>query len=136
MKLIYLAVVGVSLEGFWLAMYLLVSSTYPSQLSKATVVISAGGSLVALIFYAVARLAKKTDVVMLLTILSFGYVGAFHLVGLLFFRGLLRDASLSFEYVRSLLGIAIVLLVIYMLVALFFYLLNALSHGSTDARSD
>jgi hypothetical protein len=134
--LIRLAVLGISLEGFWLAMFIFVSSTSPSEATKATVMIAAGVSLVALIYCAVTRLAKKTDVVLLLTIVSLGYIGAFHLIGLLFFRGLLSEADLSFEYARSLLGTTVVLLAIYLLVALVIYSMNALSQRSTDPRSD
>jgi hypothetical protein len=134
--LIQLAVLGVSLEGFWLAMYIVVSSTNPSESSKTTILISAALSLVVLIYYSVTRLKRKRDLVLLLLILSFGYVGAFHLLGLLFFRGLLSDADLSFEYMRSLLGVAVVLLAIYLLVALVLYWLNALSRRSAVSRSD
>jgi hypothetical protein len=134
--LIWLAVLGISLEGFWLAMFICVSSTSPSEATKDIVIISAGVSLAALIYCAVTRLAKKTDVVLLLIIVSVGYIGAFHLLGLLFFRGLLSDADLSFEYARSLLGITVVLLAMYLLVALVFYSMNALWQRSTDPRSD
>jgi hypothetical protein len=134
--LIQLAVLGVSLEGFWLAMFILVSSTRPSEASKATVVISAGVSLVALIYYAVTRLAKKTDLVLLLMIVSVGYIGAFHLLGLLFFQGLLSDADLSFEYARSLLETTVVLLAIYLLVAFVLYWMNAVLPWRTDRRPD
>ena len=125
-----LGIVGVSLEGVWLALYILVSSTYASQLSKATVVTAAGLSLTALVYYAVMRIPRKIDVVLLLVMLSLGYVGVLHLLGLLFFQGLLSGADLSIEYMLSLLSITATLLTIYLSVAFVFFLLRAFSRRS------
>jgi hypothetical protein len=132
---VQLAVLGVSLEGFWLAMYLLVSSTWASAWSKATVVSFTVVSLAALIYCAVTQLTKK-DLILLLMTLSFGYIAAFHLLGLLFFPGLISDSTLSFEYARSLLGIAVLLLAIYLLAALALYWLNAVLRRSTNPNSN
>jgi hypothetical protein len=122
MKLIWFGILGLLIQGMGLAGFMLVSRSSDATLGKLTVVLITGLAVCTLLWKGVRRSKGILDVCVLPFLLTLSYVVAFHLLGVLGFPGLLKDAWPPWlDYFLSVLYVSGILLAIYGLATLLFF---------------
>jgi hypothetical protein len=126
MRLFLFGVVGLLIQGAGLAAFMEVSRSGNAAMGKLAIVVITGLAICALLWEGVRRSKRVLTVCLLPFALAFGWVLAFHLLGLLGFPGLLNDAWPPWlDYVLSVLRVTGYLLVMYGLAtALFFAMIR------------
>jgi hypothetical protein len=126
MRLFLFGVLGLSVQGAGLTAFMLVSRSGVTPLGKLAIVVITGLSICTLLWEGVRRSERIPTVCFLPLVLTFDYVLAIHLLGLLGFPGLLKDAWPPWlDYVLSVLRVTGYLLAMFGLAtALFFALIR------------
>jgi hypothetical protein len=132
MKLFWFGILGLLVQGVGLAAFMLVSRFSDVTLGKLSVVVITGLAISALLWEGVRRSTRILAVCALPVLLTLGYAVAFHLLGVLGFPGLLKDAWPPWiDYFLSVLYVSGNLLVLYGLATM---LLFAVSKGFRRIR--
>jgi hypothetical protein len=128
MKLFWFGILGLLVQGTGLAAFMLVSRSSDAMVGKITVVVIVGLAVCTLLWEGVRRSKGILTVCALPFLLTLSYVLAIHLLGMLGFPGLLRDAWPPWlDYFLSVLRMSGDLLVMYGLAtALLFAMSRAL----------
>jgi hypothetical protein len=135
MKLFWFGILGLLIQGLGLAAFMLVSRSSDATLGKRTVVVITGLAVCSLLWEGVRRSKGILTTCALPFLLTLSYVVAFHLLGVLGFPGLLKDAwSPWLDYFLSALYVSGILLAIYGPATLLFFAVNIVfrsirSHG-------
>lgn len=117
MKLIQLGIFGIILQSVCLILFILISRTAFADLGKPIVITLSGLSVGFLLWSGVRNASGPTSLCLLPLVFAIGYIIAFHLVGLIGYRGLMRDIHPPYgDYLWSVLRVAVVLLVVYSIV--------------------
>lgn len=125
MKLFWFGILGLLVQGMGLAAFMLVSRSSDATLGKLAVVVITGLAVCTLLWEGVRRSMGILAVCPLPVLLTLGYVVAFHLLGVLGFPGLLKDAWPPWlDYLLSVLYVSGILLAIYGLATLLFFAVN------------
>ncbi|WP_301101440.1 hypothetical protein [Propionivibrio sp.] len=118
MKIVRLALLGVILQMILLTAFILVSRSTHAQLAKPLVMGMAITSMLGLFLHAV-KVHTIRRLILLSGLLAIGYIFGFHILGMLYFPGLLKDFDgLSMDYLQSVLSVTVMLFVIYVITAL------------------
>lgn len=121
MRLIQFVLVGTIVQGLGLGIFIWISRAGLSSVGKPAVICVTSGVMTLLLWHAIKEGHRITSFVVVPVVFSLCYLAAFHIIGLFFFHGLLRDFELSFGYMFSLLWTAVV--VFYcILEGLYFYI--------------
>ncbi|MEN6544240.1 hypothetical protein [Parvibaculum sp.] len=113
MKLIRFGVMGIALQGMGLAAFILISRTSVATIGKPAVIGLTVVSVASLLWRSVTQAKTPTVIFLLPALLALGYAIAFHVVGVFGFRGLLRDAEFSVDYLLSVLRVTGIVFVLY-----------------------
>ncbi|MGB9287724.1 MAG: hypothetical protein WCC31_03395 [Terracidiphilus sp.] len=125
MKLFWFGILGLLVQGVGLAAFMLVSRFSDATLGKITVVVVTGLAFCTLLWEGVRRSKRILTVCALPFLLTLSYVVAIHLLGVLGFPGLLKDAWPPWlDYFLSVLYVSGILLAIYGLATLLFFAVN------------
>jgi len=125
MKLMFFGIFGTLVQGAGLAVFMLVSRYSVATLGKLTVVVITGLAVCTLLWEGVRRSKGILAVCIMPVLLTFGFVAAFHLLGVLGFPGLLNDAWPPWlDYFLSVLRVCGILLAIYGIATLLFFAIN------------
>jgi len=125
MKLFWFGILGLLVQGVGLAAFMLVSRFSDATLGKITVVVVTGLAVCTLLWEGVRRSKRILTVCALPFLLTLSYVVAIHLLGVLGFPGLLKDAWPPWlDYFLSVLYVSGILLAIYGLATLLFFAVN------------
>jgi len=125
MKLFWFGILGLLVQGVGLAAFMLVSRSSVATLGKLTVVVITGFAVCTLLWEGVRRSKRILAVCTLPVLLTLTYVAAIHLLGVLGFPGLLKDAWPPWlDYLLSVLYVSRILLVMYALATLLFFAVN------------
>jgi hypothetical protein len=125
MKIFWFGILGLLVQGVGLAAFMLVSRLSDATLGKLTVVVITGLAVCTLLWEGVRRSKRILTVCALPFLLTLSYVVAIHLLGVLGFHGLLKDAWPPWlDYFLSVLYVSGILLVIYGLTTLLFFAVN------------
>jgi hypothetical protein len=117
MKLVQFSIFGMILQSVCLIAFILISRTTLADLGKPIVISLACLGVAFLLWRGVRNASGPTSLCLLPVVLAVGYIVAFHLVGIIGFRGLMRDIHPPYgEYLWSVLRVAVVLLVVYSIV--------------------
>ena len=118
MKYFRIATLGISLQMAYLALFIVVAGRGGAELGKSVVIVLAALSMLVLLTHA-GRLYSLGRTAMLCALLAIGFILAFHLLGLLFFPDLLRDADgWSIDYLISNAKVIATLFVLYFVTTL------------------
>lgn len=129
MKLVQFSIFGIALQSILLVTFILVSSTTFADLGKPFVICLACLSVALLLWRGVRNSTGLTSLCLLPLVLAAGYVIAFHLVGVIGFRALMRDVHPPYgEYLWSVLRVAVVLLFVYGIVTALLFGLHRVWH--------
>ena len=112
MRLVRLSTMGILLQALLLAGFILVARTDTAQIGKSAVVALAFLTMGALLLYA-SRALSGGALVSLCFLLAVGYTVGFHLLGVLFFPGLLKDVDWSSGYLLSTLAVTAAVFALY-----------------------
>jgi hypothetical protein len=124
MKITRLALVGVILQMILLATFILVSRSEHAQLGKSVVIGVAMLGMMGLFLYAV-KVHTIQQLILLSGLLAIGYILGFHILGILYFPGLLKDFDeWSTDYLQSALAVTATLFAIYVIAVLVLFLLK------------
>ena len=125
MKIFWFGILGLLVQGVGLAAFMLVSRSSDATLGKLTVVVITGLAVCTLLWGGVRRSKGILVVCLLPVLLTLGYVVAFHLLGVLGFPGLLKDAWPPWlDYFLEVMYVSGILLAIYGLTTLLFFAVN------------
>lgn len=125
MRLFWFGTLGLLAQGVGLAAFMLISRSNGATAGKLTVVVLTGLAICALLSEGVRRSRGILGVCPLPVLLTLGYVVAIHLLGVLGFPGLLKDACPPWvDYLLSVLYVSGILLTIYGLATLLFFAAN------------
>jgi hypothetical protein len=125
MRLFWFGILGLLVQGVGLAAFMLVSRSSVATFGKLTVVIITGLAVCTLLWEGVRRSKRIVAVCTLPVLLTLSYVAAFHLLGVLGFPGLLKDAWPPWlDYFLSVLYVSGILLAMYALATLLFFAVN------------
>jgi hypothetical protein len=124
MKLVRFGIAGMILQGLGVAAFILICRTNVAAVGKPAVVGLTMVAVAMLLWFAIKQAKTWVVLLQLPVLLAIGYSIAFHLVGLLGFRGLLRDTEFSPDYLLSVLGTTGILLVLYIIGATFLYFVD------------
>jgi len=125
MKLFWFGTLGLLVQGVGLATFMLVSRSSVATFGKLTVVIITGLAVCTLLWVGVRRSKGILAVCTLPVLLTLSYVVAIHLLGVLGFPGLLKDAWPPWlDYFLSVLYVSGFLLAMYALATLLFFAVN------------
>src|ERR1035441_3418924 len=125
MKLFWFSILGLLIQGVDLASFMLVSRSSIASFGKPVIIVIIGISTCILLWEGVRRSKRILAVCLLPFTLAFGFVLAFHLLGLLGFFGLLSDAYPPWlDYFLSVLRVTCNLLVLYGLTTVLFFAVN------------
>lgn len=131
MKPIRFGVTGTVLQGVGLAAFVLISRTGIANVGKPIVIGLTLVSVALLLWHGVKQVKTRTALCLLPALLALGYVVAFHAVGALGFRGLLRDMEFSADYLLSVFRVAAIVFVLYAIgTALLYFVSKALKARS------
>jgi hypothetical protein len=115
-------VLGVLIHGLGLWVFMIASKNAPALELKLSIIGITGVAAVVLLWFAIRKHGTIWSAIICSAILALDFELAFHLLGLLGFGGLLRDAT-SFEYALSLLKAIGAIFMIYLLPSLALQLL-------------
>jgi hypothetical protein len=125
MKLFWFSILGLLVQGVGLAAFMLVSRSSDATLGKLTVFAITGLAVCTLLWEGVRRSKGILTVCTLPFFLTLSYVVAIHLLGVLGFPGLLKDAWPPWlDYFLSVLYMSGFLLAMYGLATLLFFAVN------------
>ena len=125
MKLFWFGILGLLVQGVGLAAFMLVSRFSDATFGKLTVVVVTGLAVCTLLWEGVRRSKGILAVCPLPFLLTVGYVVAIHILAVLGFPGLLKDAWPPWlDYFLSLLYVSGILLAVYGSATLLFCAVN------------
>ena len=125
MRLFLFGIVGLLVQGAGLAAFMVVSRSSGAAFGKTAVIVAIGFVVCALLWEGVRRSKGILAVCLFPVVLAFGYVVAFHLLGLLGFPGLLADARQPWlDYLLPLLHVTATLFVLYGVATVGFFAIN------------
>lgn len=124
-KSILVGVAGVFLQGAGLSAFIVISRTNIANVGgKIAIALTALG-MGWLIWEGVRNARSKAEIFFLPVLLALGYVAAYHLVGLIWFPGLLSGFSLSgADYLKSVLMVLATVLLMYSTGTLLIFLIR------------
>jgi hypothetical protein len=125
MKLFWFSILGLLAQGLGLAAFMLVSRASDATSGKLAVVAITGFAVCTLLWEGVRRSKGILAVCLLPVMLTLGFVVAIHLLGVLGFPGLLKDAWPPWlDYFLSVLYMSGIWLAIYGLATALFFAIN------------
>jgi hypothetical protein len=136
MKPVRFGIAGVVLQGIFLAAFILISRTSIAAMGKPVVIGLALICMVVLLWQGVKEAQTRATLFRLPLLLALGYIIAFHVVGVLGFRGLLRDWDFSADYLMSVLRVTIIVFVLYAIGTALLYLLRTKMVRTNVVRHD
>jgi hypothetical protein len=132
MKLFWFGILGLLVQGVGLAAFMLVSRSSDAMLGKLTVVVITGLAVCALLWEGIRRSKGILAVCTLPFLMTLSYVVAIHLLGVLGFPGLLKDAWPPWlDYFLSVLYVSGILLFVYGLATMLFFAVSRCLHGNS-----
>jgi hypothetical protein len=124
MKLFKLTIAGFLIQALGLIAFILVSRTSVAAIGKPAVIALFTLALMLVLWFSFKWISTRSSLIYLPALLAFGYVVAFHVVGMVAFHGLLSDWDFSLGYLLLLLRMAAIMFVLYAIAAGFLFLLK------------
>jgi hypothetical protein len=124
MKAIRFAVVGLVVQALGLASFILISRTSVAAVGKPAVIGLMLTGIALLLWREIKQAKTPVTLLQFPVLLALGYAIAFHLVGAVGFRGLVRDVEFSGDYLLSVLSTTGVVFVVYAIAAALLYFLD------------
>jgi len=113
MKLIRFGIAGFLIQIGALWAFILISRTDYAPFGKPLVIVLAIVALGTLLWHEVRKTPSYAPLCLLPLVLSLGYLVAFHLLGLIGFRGLMKDLQFDIDYLWSILGVLVTVSLLY-----------------------
>lgn len=131
MKPAWFGLSGVVLQGGGLVAFILVSRTGWAAVGKPVVMGATLFSVTLLLWYGVKQVKTLSTMILLPTLLAFGFTIALHAVWALGFHGLLHDMEFSAGYLISVLRGTAILFLLYVVGTVFLYFISKVWQGRT-----